>query len=104
MGVKRNIYVGCLPCRKGTYVSSLETAHQWTEQHWAVCKRTKDFTILRGIKPKQKYAELETAGEQRPRCECHDEPMVWTRREDYAAGGRWEHGRKYPVPTLQETR
>jgi len=95
MNAEGKVYVGCMPCGVGTYVSSLDAAHHWTEQHWRVCKRTKDFGALRSVTPKEKYAQLEAAGEQRPVCDCHGEPLVWKREEDYKAGGRWVHPYKW---------
>jgi hypothetical protein len=82
-----SIYVGCLPCAKGTWVGTLDAAHAWTERHWLTCKRTKELTSRqRGVTPKEKYAEV---GEERPRCDCHGEPMVWSRRPRRQEGGEW---------------
>jgi hypothetical protein len=83
------IYVGCLPCAKGTYVTALEGALNWQEQHFRVCKRTSDFASLRGLTPKEKYAALKAAGEGRPLCSCHGLEMRWIRRERLKAGGEW---------------
>lgn len=94
--MKKQYYAGCLPCAKGSYHSSLESVHRWQEEHWKTCPQTARFPIPaaakardHGITPNEKYAQLEADGEERPVCECHDEPMRWKRRADYKAGGRW---------------
>ncbi len=84
------VYAGCLPCSKGTYVSDLDAANHWIEMHWMTCKQSALFGQAdSGTTPREKYAELEAAGQERPRCNCHQEPMRWERRTDYKAGGRW---------------
>lgn len=45
----------------------------------------------------EKYAELEAAGLERPRCECHGEVMRWSAK-DIPSGGCWrcvEKAKKY---------
>jgi hypothetical protein len=34
------VYVGCLPCKQGRYVSELRWANEWIERHWAHCPRS----------------------------------------------------------------
>lgn len=44
-----------------------------------------------GVAAAAKYAELDARGEPRPRCRCHDHPMHWQLRKDFAVdGGRWQ--------------
>lgn len=38
------------------------------------------------MRASEKYAELEAGGLERPRCNCHDEPMVWGGKK---TGGCW---------------
>src|SRR5579872_2969201 len=47
------------------------------------------MSVAEGISAAVKYAELDIAGEQRPRCECHREPMGWLRDGRTPAGGSW---------------
>jgi hypothetical protein len=37
---KPRVYVGCVPCKQGRYVSSLRWANAWIERHWTHCPRT----------------------------------------------------------------
>lgn len=91
----RTIYVGCLPCGKGSRVETLEGAHAWQERHWLACKRGALFApASNGVTPRQKYEELEAAGEQRPCCKCHGEPMRWERSPRLHEGGRWRCKRR----------
>lgn len=46
-------------------------------------------TQHKGVSAAEKYAELEARGEERPKCKCHSEPMVWKARTDYTSGGHW---------------
>lgn len=32
------VYVGCLPCGQGRWVSDLEHANRWLERHWERCR------------------------------------------------------------------
>lgn len=99
---KSPVYVGCLPCKRGTHVRTLAAAHDWQERHWLGCCRSRLFESSEsGVTPAAKYAEL--GDEPRPRCGCHDMVMLWSRRPDYRAGGRWECARgKLRSPTRSE--
>lgn len=46
---------------------------------------------MSGVSAAEKYAEV---GEDRPRCECHGELMLWAKNPRYTAGGRWKCRRK----------
>ena len=34
------VYVGCLPCAQGYYVTDIEHANRWVVTHWDRCKRS----------------------------------------------------------------
>ena len=40
----------------------------------------------RGVSAAEKYAEV---GENRPRCKCHEEEMIWSMDREYSRGGHW---------------
>ena len=46
------------------------------------------------MRASEKYAQLEARGEQRPRCDCHDEPKRWHARP---SGGQWECNEKHKL-------
>lgn len=91
------VYAGCLPCAKGTHVESLDAANHWLQQHWKDCSESTRFRPTKsGISPTERYAELEARGEERPRCDCHGEPMAWNREARYRNGGRWRCNMRDP--------
>lgn len=49
----------------------------------------------RGVSAAEKYAELETRGEERPVCECHGEMKGWNKDSRKILGGYWICGKKY---------
>lgn len=42
-----------------------------------------------GVSAAEKYAELETRGLRRPKCDCHGELLLWSKDKGCFAGGHW---------------